>query len=289
MFRLNRKKFFLTSRCNAVHHGDENNMYIDTHAHFDLVLEDPEINEETLMKNMEDRGIMHAVQVSIEPAGLQWSREFAVRNRHRGVLFTAGIHPSTRANDDDCSMLAAFVDSAVVPETGDLLFGIGECGLDYYRLRQPREMQIRSFEFQLSLAEKHGLPVIVHSRDAWKETMDILRSHKPSAGIMHCFPGDAAMAREALDLGFYLSFAGNVTYKKAEALHSSAAYVPADRLLIETDAPFLTPVPLRGRQNRTEYIINTYTFIADLRKCPVAEIQEAVYGNFLKLRGKRAA
>jgi len=264
-------------------------MYIDTHAHFDLVLEDPGIDEETLMKNMESHGVMHAVQVSIEPAGLQWSREFAERNRHRGVLFTAGIHPSTRADDGDCKKLSAFVKDCDIPETRELLFGIGECGLDYYRMRQPREMQIRSFEFQLSLAEKHGLPVIVHSREAWKETIDILRTHKPAAGIMHCFPGDVAMAREALDLGFYLSFAGNVTYKKAEALHASAAFVPHDRLLIETDAPFLTPVPLRGRQNRTEYIINTYTFIADLRKCPVAEIQKAVFGNFMRLRGEKAA
>jgi TatD DNase family protein len=147
-------------------------------------------------------------------------------------------------------------------------------------MHQTKEMQRSSFEFQIALAKEYNLPVIVHSRDAMDETLEILQKYKPLTGIMHCFPGNRAAAKKVIDLGFYISFAGNVTYKKAFDLHESGAYVPLDRLLLETDAPFLSPVPVRGEKNRSEYVVHTYKFIADLRRIPLSAVTDAVTANF---------
>jgi TatD DNase family protein len=180
--------------------------------------------------------------------------------------------------------LADCVSDVMGGKDAPLLFGIGECGLDYYRMRQPREAQMRSFEFQLDLAHRFFLPAIVHSRDAMDDTIDLLWRKRPGKGIMHCYSGTPQDAKKLLDLGFYLSFAGNVTYPRAHTLHDSARYVPLDRLLIETDAPFLTPVPLRGKQNRPHNVHYTYRYIADLRGEPLSRIEKAVHENFMRLR-----
>jgi TatD DNase family protein len=127
------------------------------------------------------------------------------------------------------------------------------------------------------------MPLIVHSRDAMDETLAILRESCKTGGIIHCFSGDRDSARKCMDLGFYISFAGNVTYRAAANLHDAAAFVPLDRLLLETDAPFLTPVPLRGKQNRPDYVIHTYRFIAGLRGEPVERIAEAAQKNMTEL------
>jgi TatD DNase family protein len=255
-------------------------MYIDSHAHFDLALEDASVSEPMLLDALRAGAVERAVQVGIDCASSEWSCDFAKRNAAAGILFTAGIHPSSTAGDRELGKLADLVGSTLADDAAPLLFGIGECGLDYFRKRTPREMQVRSFRFQIELARKHGLPVIVHSRDAMEETLAILGEYPGTAGIMHCFSGDAAAARQVLDLGFLVSFAGNVTYNSARVLHEAAAYVPLDRLLVETDAPFLTPVPLRGKKNRPDYVIHTYRFIAELRHEPLARVADAVRENF---------
>ncbi len=257
-------------------------VFIDSHAHFDLCLEDGG-SEEEYVTSLASHGVGRAVQVSIDAEGLAWSRDFAARNRSAGILFTAGIHPSSRAEEADLERLRNFVEELVGSADADLLFGIGETGLDFFRMHQPADMQRRSFEFQLDLAARHNLPVIVHSRDAAEDALAILRAKKPPLGVMHCFSGDGAMAKRFLDLGFYISFAGNLTYRTAADLHDAASYVPMDRLLLETDAPFLTPVPLRGKKNRPEYVVHTYEFIAALRKEPVPSLQELVFQNFTAL------
>lgn len=255
-------------------------IFIDSHTHFDLILEESKETEETLLQEMYDRSCLKAVQVAIDIDNLAWSRDFALRNREKGILFTAGIHPSSPADDEALLFLEKFIEDAQVSDAGDLLFGIGECGLDFFRMRQPEKMQRASFSRQINMAKKYNLPVIVHARDAWKETMEILRAHKVEKGIMHCFPGDRDAAREALDLGFYLSFAGNVTFKKAVHLQEAAAFTPPERLLVETDAPFLTPVPHRGKPNRTHFVAHTYQFIADLKNIPLEDLKKQVYNNF---------
>jgi TatD DNase family protein len=223
-------------------------MYIDSHAHFDLIMEEAGVTEDLLMDGLRDNDITQAVQVAIDPGSSRWSLDFAKRHAGCGILCTAGIHPSSPAGEPELKELASIVEKAM---GGDrLLFGIGECGLDYYRMRQPRETQERSFRFQVELANTYRLPLIVHSRDAAGDTLAVLRETCGTVGIMHCFPGDQEMAKDFLDLGFYISFAGNVTYRSATGMHAAAAYVPLDRLLVETDAPFLTPVPLRGKKKQ---------------------------------------
>ncbi len=259
-------------------------MLIDSHAHFDLVLEGRDITEAEIFSGLKEHSVAFSVQVSIDPAGFSWSREFAARNRDRGILFTLGIHPSSPASEKDLKNLADFTAEVMAGRDAHLLFGIGECGLDFYRMRQQRDVQERSFEFQIDLAHRHSLPVIVHSRDAMAAAIDLLWRKKPGKGIMHCYSGTVPDARSLLDLGFYLSFAGNVTYSKAHNLQDAARYVPLDRLLIETDAPFLTPVPLRGKQNRPYNVHHTYQFIADLRGESISKLEKAVYENFVRLR-----
>lgn len=260
-------------------------MYIDTHAHFDLVMEEGSVSEAQIMENMKASGVETAVQVSVDAAGSAWSRDFAARHAGDGLLFTIGIHPSSRADDSELGRLAAILEDIRNSGGSKLLLGIGECGLDYYRMHQERAMQINSFIFQIDLANRCGLPVIVHSRDAMEDTVSILRKECKTGGIMHCFPGDKNAAQKVLDLGMYLSFAGNVTYRAAAALHESALYAPLDRLLVETDAPFLTPVPLRGKKNRTEYVIHTYRYLSELRKEPLERIISTIRKNFMEIAG----
>jgi TatD DNase family protein len=263
-------------------------MYTDSHAHFDLTLEDTSINEDMLIEQTRASNIVRAVQISIDMASSRWSLDFAKRHAENGILFSVGIHPSSSADDIELNELNSLADRIMSCDDSKLLFGIGECGLDFYRKRQPGESQERSFRFQIELANRLGLPVIVHSREAMKETLSILRETCRTPGIMHCFPGDRNDAREVLDMGLYLSFAGNVTYRNAAAMQDSASYVPLERLLVETDAPFLTPVPLRGKKNRPEYVIHTYRFIAELRGEPVDRIAGAVYENFMGLANHEA-
>jgi TatD DNase family protein len=256
-------------------------MYIDSHAHFDLIMEEAGVTEEMLMVGLRENDITQVVQIAIDPGSSRWSLEFAKRHADRDILCTAGIHPSSPAGDQELDELASIVDKAI---DSRLLFGIGECGLDYYRMRQPRETQERSFYFQVELANRYALPLIVHSRDAATDTLAILRKSCRTVGIMHCFPGDREMAKDFLDLGFYISFAGNVTYRSATGMHAAAAYVPADRLLVETDAPFLTPVPLRGKKNRPWFVAHTYRFIAGLRNEAPERVAGQVRDNFMEIR-----
>jgi TatD DNase family protein len=263
-------------------------MYIDSHAHFDLTMEDGSIAEDMLMEQTRANNIVRTVQISIDAACSRWSRDFARRHAKNGVLFTIGIHPSSPADDNELNELKSLAEGIMSCDDSKLIFGIGECGLDFYRKRQPRESQERSFRFQIELANRLGLPVIVHSRESMKETLTILRETCRTTGIMHCFSGDRDDARKVLDLGFYISFAGNVTYRNAIAMQTSASYVPLERLLVETDSPFLTPVPLRGKKNRPEYVIHTYRFIAELRSEPEDRLAGAVYENFMELANHEA-
>ena len=258
-------------------------MFIDSHAHFDLILENKDISEEELFYELGKNQITRAVQIAIEPQGFQWARDFARKHKHNGILFTTGIHPSTHAREKDLAGQSDFIEDVMGSPDRGLFFGVGECGLDYYRLRQPKDMQMQSFEHQIDLAKKHNMPVIIHSRDAMDDTIALLEKKAPLKGVMHCFPGSPEDAKKIMDLGLYISFAGNVTYKKAETLQDSAQYVPLDRMLIETDAPFLTPVPMRGKKNRPHYVTYTYHFIAELRKEPLNILAEAVRENFNRL------
>lgn len=258
-------------------------MYIDSHTHFDLCLENRNLSEETLINGLRDNNIARSVQISIDTNGFQWSLDFVEKYRDYGLIFSLGIHPSSKADEKDLIHLSQFIEKVMKSKNKDLLFGVGETGLDYYRMRQPKKMQLKSFEEQIVLAKKWELPLIVHSRDAMDDTLHMLRDNHPDKGIMHCFSGDRKIAKQVIDLGFHISFAGNLTYRNATILHDAAAYVPLDRILLETDAPFLTPVPMRGKKNRPEYVIHTYKFISELKKENRLTVEDHIANNFNSL------
>jgi len=253
-------------------------MYIDSHAHFDLILEKSAEDEAAVLDAMSRGGVTIAVQIGIDVPRSIWSRDFARRNADRGILYSVGIHPSSLAGHSDCKAIEELASSG-----DERLFGIGECGLDYYRMRRTKEDQRESFLYQADLARRLNLPLIVHSRDAMDDTIDLLAEAGPPRGIMHCFSGDRNAAKRVLDLGFHIAFAGNVTYRRADDIREAARYVPSQRLLVETDAPFLTPEPMRGRDNRPDYIVHTLHFLADIRNTVPDRLAEAVSQNFKEL------
>ncbi len=261
-------------------------MILDSHVHFNIILDDNKFSEEILIKSLKDNDLQYAVQISIEEKDFIWSRDFSKRNSENGVFYTIGIHPSSPAQEQKLSNLEIFVDKEMNSIYSNLLFGIGECGLDYYRMHQPKVMQINSFETQIDVAKKFKLPLIVHSRNAMDETLEILKRKNCGYGIMHCFAGDSKAAKRVLDMGFLISFAGNVTYKNAFELHDAIDYVPLDRILVETDSPFLSPVPMRGKPNLPEFIKHTYKFISSLKKIPLSYLENSVTENFTRMLKK---
>jgi TatD DNase family protein len=263
-------------------------MYIDSHTHIDMITEDGSMGLDEILEGLRENNVERAVQVSIDDSG--WQKALNLHREHPGTfLFTAGIHPSTPTSPEKRERLAEFCRMAVSANR-EGFFGIGECGLDFYRMRQPEEDQRESFHFQVELARELDLPVIVHSRAAMDDTLEVLRASGYERGVFHCFPGNAEDARRALDLGFHISFAGNVTFKKATELQEAARYVPTNRILLETDAPFLTPVPYRGKPNRPFYVIHTYRFMAELKKMNVENLAEQIRQNiddFMRGTGKK--
>ena len=166
------------------------------------------------------------------------------------------------------------------------VIGIGETGLDYYYDNAPREDQQRSFRSHIEAARESGLPLIVHTRDADDDTVAILReSYRDGAfpGLIHCFTASRALADAVLELGFYLSVSGIITFKKAEAIRETLRYAPLDRLLVETDSPFLAPVPLRGKTNEPAYVCHTAKALADLKGIPLEAVEKATTENFFRL------
>ncbi|MCX7678981.1 MAG: TatD family hydrolase [Spirochaetes bacterium] len=254
--------------------------FIDTHAHFDLCLETRIESETELVGNLATFNIIHAVQISIDTKNFYWSYNFALQHRHCGILFTIGIHPSSLAGAREIQEMEMFTTSVMNSKDADLLFGIGETGLDYYRLRRPKEEQQNSFETQIAIAKKFELPIIVHCRDAARDCIAILKKYAPLYGIMHCFSENVEYAKKIIDVGMHISFAGNITYKSAHKLHEAATYVPIDRLFLETDAPFLAPIPFRGKSNRPQFIAHTYAYVAKLRNIPVETLAHQIAENF---------
>lgn len=252
--------------------------YIDTHAHFDSCINNAGYTEEFLFTEMKNAGVRYAVQISTEKNDMQWCEDFALRNEN--IWYTLGIHPESEFHDDHLAYLDMMAARGSAPEKNGKLFGIGEIGLDYYWNKENKKEQIEFFEKQIAVAKKYSLPVIVHSRDAFDDMYAVLKNAQMEKGILHCFSGDAGKARLFLDLGYYISFAGNVTYKKAADLHASAAFVPADRLFLETDCPYLSPQAVRGQKNHPANVVYTYEHVAALRGMTVEQLCAQCEDNF---------
>lgn len=259
-------------------------MYIDSHTHYDIILEDSSVTEENLFSLQQDNQVSTTVHVAIDPSGYDWAISFSKRHQNNSVLFALGIHPSSKADGDELRILEETLTSLQNSEDGTRLLGIGECGLDYYRLHRPVEEQKASFSRQIELSKQFGLPLIIHTRDAMEDTFAILDEGKAESGIFHCFSGNRDDARMALDRGFFISFAGNLTFRKATEIQDAAAFVPLDRVFLETDAPYLTPVPHRGKPNRPHLVVHTYEYLAALKNVPLEKLAQSVTGNFHQLR-----
>jgi TatD DNase family protein len=206
-----------------------------------------------------------------------------VRARWADVRFATGVHPHSAGE------FAGRADRSVaITRTHAAAFGacgVGEIGLDYHYDLAPREVQQAVFAAQLALAREERLPVVIHTREATDDTFAILKEAAGIEGVFHCFTGDSAMARRALDIGFYLSYAGIVTFPKASDLRDTIKMVPSDRLLVETDSPYLAPVPHRGKRNEPAYVGRVLESLAAVRGEPAAALEAQVTVNFVRLFG----
>lgn len=258
-------------------------MFVDSHAHIDG--EEYDADRDEVVARARAAGVRAILNVGTgDPYGGGLERAVAVAERYEGVYAAVGVHPhDARLFDDGAEERL----KSLISGSGRII-AWGEIGLDYHYDNSPREVQRAVFARQLRLAREAGLPVVIHSREADDETVEILRAEWSGAergGIMHCFGGGARMAEEVLELGFVISFAGNVTFKKAEPLREVARLVPLERLLIETDCPFLTPVPFRGRRNEPAYVVETARFLAELRGVEPEELGRVTSDNFARFFG----
>jgi len=241
-------------------------MLIDSHAHLDM----PDFADDlpSVLSRAREAGVEQIVTVGIDLESSCAATELA--GRHPFLFATVGCHPhnADRLNPEDLDRMAELASSE--PK----VVAWGEIGLDYFRNRSARENQIRAFERQLEIASGLDLPVVIHDREAHDDVLACLEamgSERPG-GVIHCFSGDPALARTFLDMGFFLSLPGTVTFPKAETTREVARTVPLDRLLVETDAPFLAPVPRRGRRNEPALVVHTAREIARLRDEPFEEV-----------------
>lgn len=232
-----------------------------------------------------DSGV--AAMLNIATRESEWDDVLAVAEREADVWATVGIHPHEADAHPDVDT-AKLVERARHPR----IVGLGECGLDYYYDHSDREAQARSFRVHCAAARETGLPVIVHTRDAEADTLAILKDELGKGafpGVIHCFTGTGAFADEALALGFYISISGIVTFKSARELQEVAARLPIERLLIETDAPFLAPVPHRGKTGEPAFVADTCRFLAGLRGEEPEALAQATFDNFHRLFAKTLA
>ena len=250
-------------------------MLVDTHCHLDM-LEDLD----GALERMRAVGVERAVTIGVDRASSEWAARAA--RTHADVWATVGLHPHD-AKDQSEAVMKMLEHLAATEER---VVGVGEAGLDYHYDNSPREQQRAVFAEQVAMAKRVGKALVIHTREAWDDTFEILAAAGPPDRIVfHCFSGGPAEATRALDAGATLSFAGVVTFKNAGDLREAARITPLDRLVVETDSPFLTPVPNRGRPNEPAYVSHVAEAIATVKGVPVEELARATSENAARLFG----
>ncbi len=242
---------------------------IDTHAHLDAAGEPADV----LVERAREAGVTRIISVGTKQSS--WRETLAIAQRHDGVAAALGIHPHEAADDDVGRLRDALQHPKAV--------AVGETGLDYFRDYAPRDAQRRIFDEQLQLAAEIDKPVIIHTRAADEDTLAALAGFDGTV-VLHCF-SSLPLLEPALERGWYVSFAGNVTYKNAHDLRSAAYAVPAERLLAETDSPYLAPVPRRGRTNEPAYVVHTVAALAHARNAEVDELAAQIEANAVRCFG----
>ncbi len=258
-------------------------MLIDSHCH--LEYEGLAEQQADVLDRARAAGVHGFLNISTRRS--EWERVVGTAQREPDVWASVGIHPHEADAHADLgreALLAATRDDRVI--------GIGESGLDYYYDKSDREVQQALFRMHISVARETGLPIIIHTRDAEDDTAAILRDEMEQGAfpaLIHCFTASASFGRTVLDLGLTISLSGIVTFKNAKDLQDFARTVPSDRLLVETDSPFLAPVPNRGKTCEPAFVRDTATFLAELRGEPLETLAEATTANFHRLFAKAAA
>lgn len=255
-------------------------MFADSHCHLNY----KGLAEEQAAVLARARGAGVGAMLNIATRESEWDAVLATAEREDDVWASVGIHPH-EADQHPHVDTARLVERAQHPR----VIGIGESGLDYFYDHSDRDRQQASFRAHIAAARDTGLPIIVHTRDAEDDTIAILADEMGKGaytGVIHCFTASGAFADKAMDLGLYISISGIVTFKNAKDLQETAARLPADRLLIETDAPFLAPVPHRGKTGEPAFVADTARFLAQLRGQPIDELAQVTADNFFTLFAK---
>ena len=251
-------------------------MLVDSHAH--LEMPDFKRDLEQVIRRAKESGVGYIFTVGTEKK--DWKRALEIADSHPSIYAILGVHPHNAKEIDD--------------QTYPTLRGLcrngkvkayGEIGLDFFRNLSPRDIQLKRFREQIGLAKELDLPIVIHDREAHRETLEILKSEKAeeSGGIIHCFSGDYEMAKACLDMGFYISIPGSITFKNAEGFRKIVDRIPLESLLVETDAPFLTPEPFRGKRNEPSYVRYTAQKVAEIKKVSLEKVAEITTQNALRV------
>lgn len=251
-------------------------MLIDSHAHYDD--EKFDADRDMVMKRIESQGVAAVVNPSTNLASM---RKVLELSESYGLLYAAlGTHPHEAAEYSNTSL-----DTIREMSRSAKVVAIGEVGLDYYYDFSPRKVQKECFATHIGLAKELKLPLIIHDRDAHKDVIDIIKAENAglAGGVFHCFPGSVEMAREVLDAGFYIALGGAVTFKNAKRPVEVAKYIPIDRLLVETDSPYMAPVPHRGKRNDSGYLPFIIEKIAEIRNMKFEQVAQATADNACRL------
>jgi TatD DNase family protein len=259
-------------------------MLVDSHCHLDFPQFADALDE--IVQRARDAGVGRLLTICTRLDRLQ--RNLDLIDRFDDVSLAVGVHPHEADSAADLT-----VDRLVEIAAHPKIVGIGETGLDFYYDNSPRPAQVASFRIHMQAARETGLPLIVHTRDADDETIRLLREggageggDKPLRGVIHCFSSGRQLAESAIEMGFYVSLSGIVTFKRSEDIRSIVRDLPIDRLLVETDAPYLAPVPKRGKQNEPSYVVHTALAVAEVKGVGAAEIARITTNNFLILFDK---
>jgi TatD DNase family protein len=258
-------------------------MLVDSHCHLDFPEFAPEL--EAVLLRARNAGVRHFLTISTGLKRFPGVR--AVAETAADIHCTVGVHPHEAAMEP-----LSGPDVLLAESEHRKVVGFGETGLDYYYNHSPREAQIANFRAHIAAAREAKLPLVVHTRDAEDDTIAILsEEHAVGAfpGVIHCFTGTARLAGAALELGLYISVSGIATFKKADTLRATLKEVPLDRLLVETDAPYLAPQPTRGKRNEPAYIVHTAAMLAELKGVSPSEMAAATTENFFRLFAKAKA
>jgi TatD DNase family protein len=251
-------------------------MFVDSHCHLDDKRFVDDLD--AVLDRAAAAGVDRILTIGTGDGPPEIDRAVRLADRYPQVYASIGVHPH-----DAAKATPQTYDDLRALSTHSKVIAFGEIGLDYHYDFSPREIQREVFIEQLKLAHAVNLPIVIHTREAWDDTISILRDHWSGPGVMHCFTGDPTQAREALSMGFHLSYGGVLTFKTAENVRESARITPSDRLLIETDAPYLAPIPHRGKRNEPAMMIETARKLAEVREVTVDAVAALTTGNFDRL------